>query len=295
MSSPSFFKISSPHDGVLLVEMNRPPVNAFNETFWKQLQAVFNQASKDPAVRAVVLASALPKLFTAGLDLKETDILKDAGDMDPARRALLLREHILEFQAAISSIEKCIKPVIAAAHGLCLGLAIDILCAADVRYAAASARFSIKKVNEGRPPKMETLPRCPKMAGKRRPEQKGPLTTKKFPQKKQPKEGLARKAAGKRTPNKARQPPPEPTPKLMPPKPPMPATETNKIWRKPKNNPEVPRTPHVLTLMAPGSIDESLSYTATWNQGMLQSLDTPLAIQSAVSRKPVSFKPLPKL
>jgi hypothetical protein len=52
------------------------------------------------------------------------------------------------------------RPVIAAAHGVCFGLAIDILCAADIRYAvcksveecvnsdfarqATSSQFSIK-------------------------------------------------------------------------------------------------------------------------------------------------------
>jgi enoyl-CoA hydratase/carnithine racemase len=42
-----------------------------------------------------------------------------------------------EFQAALSAIEKCSKPVIAAAHGLCMGLAIDILSATDIRFAVS--------------------------------------------------------------------------------------------------------------------------------------------------------------
>ena len=85
MSTPQFFRISSPIQGVLLVEMNRyvypvvwdapkfslhfsPPVNAFNSAFWRELGSVFGSIAKDGDVRVVVLASALPKLFTAGLD-----------------------------------------------------------------------------------------------------------------------------------------------------------------------------------------------------------------------------------
>jgi delta(3,5)-delta(2,4)-dienoyl-CoA isomerase len=52
-----------------------------------------------------------------------------------------------EFQAAVSAIEKCSKPVIAAAHGLCMGLAIDILSAADIRFAVSQvAIYSVPRV-----------------------------------------------------------------------------------------------------------------------------------------------------
>lgn len=63
---------------------------------------------------------------------------------DPARTALALREHILSFQAAISAPERCLVPVIAAIHGIAYGLAVDIITACDIRYAASDARFSIK-------------------------------------------------------------------------------------------------------------------------------------------------------
>lgn len=93
MSTPQFFKISSPFQGVLLVEMNRyvypvvwdaakfslhfsPPVNAFNDAFWRELGSVFRSIAKDGGVRVVVLASTLPKLFTAGLDRPYSHFLK---------------------------------------------------------------------------------------------------------------------------------------------------------------------------------------------------------------------------
>lgn len=63
---------------------------------------------------------------------------------EPARRALALREHLLAFQAAISAPERCSVPIIAAIHGIAYGLALDMITACDVRYAAHDARFSIK-------------------------------------------------------------------------------------------------------------------------------------------------------
>lgn len=130
-------------------------------------------------MRSVVLASALPKLFTAGIDsvylfvrhmsvlltyfLVPVSALTNMADtnLDAVSRGVKLREHILvhlfpalnlcqfsqfcqEFQSCISAIEECRQPVIAAAHGLGYGLAVDILCACDIRFAAADSVFSIK-------------------------------------------------------------------------------------------------------------------------------------------------------
>lgn len=114
-------------------------------SFWQQYAHVFDQISEHGSdVRAVVLSSANPKLFTAGLDLHATSTLTVDDTTDPARRALDLRKHILEFQRAIGAPERCPVPVIAAVHGLVLGLGIDILGYCDVRFAASNASFSIK-------------------------------------------------------------------------------------------------------------------------------------------------------
>lgn len=77
---------------------------------------------------------------------ENSDLISTNEKQDASRRAFVLRDHILEFQNAISAIEKCLQPVIGAAHGVSFGLAIDILCACDIRYAASDARFSVKVV-----------------------------------------------------------------------------------------------------------------------------------------------------
>ena len=115
-------------------------------------------------VRVVVLASGLEKFFTAGLDCKSAfhsvtpsdwldlfEISVESGlsafngsSVDAARTSFHLGRHVKEFQHAIGAPERCPFPVIVATHGVALGLAIDIIAACDVRYAASNTGFSIK-------------------------------------------------------------------------------------------------------------------------------------------------------
>jgi len=84
---------------------------------------------------------------------------------DVARRAFLFRDLIDRFQAAITSVEKCERPVIAVSHSHCIGLAIDILSTADIRYTAQDARFSIREAAIGLAADIGTLQRFPKVVG----------------------------------------------------------------------------------------------------------------------------------
>src|SRR3546814_6049056 len=63
------------------------------------------------------------------------DLGKDVG-----RNARLLRRKILQLQASFNAVDNCRKPVLAAIQGYCLGGAIDLISACDMRYAAEDAR-----------------------------------------------------------------------------------------------------------------------------------------------------------
>src|SRR5947209_20614929 len=51
--------------------LNRPPVNALTLAMLEQLSAALKRAAADKNVRAVLLTSAVPSRFSAGLDLRE--------------------------------------------------------------------------------------------------------------------------------------------------------------------------------------------------------------------------------
>ena len=65
----------------------------------------------------------------------------------------------------MTAIEKCEKPVIAALHGWCLGLGIDISVCCDVRICAKDTRIAVKEVDIGLAADIGTLTRLPKVVG----------------------------------------------------------------------------------------------------------------------------------
>lgn len=144
-SLPAFATLQLSHlaDGVVEVKLNRADkANAMNRQMWADIASAFTAiADVDFPARAVILSGA-GKNFTSGLDLMDHVSLFTAGsdgpDADPARRAFRLRQMIAAYQASLSSIEACPKPVVAAIHGACVGGGVDMVCAADIRFASGA-------------------------------------------------------------------------------------------------------------------------------------------------------------
>ncbi|KAF5356454.1 hypothetical protein D9758_009512 [Tetrapyrgos nigripes] len=167
--SSKWLKVSEVSPHVVHVEITRGPVNAFNEELWRAYGELFEKLAEDAQdVRAVVISSAFPKIFTAGLDLGDAgNLTKDVNSdkTDPARIAIDLKKFIKVFQEAIHTPERCDFPVIAAIHGMALGIAVDLSSACDIRYAASNTRFSIKEVDIGIAADIGTLAYLPKITG----------------------------------------------------------------------------------------------------------------------------------
>lgn len=84
---------------------------------------------------------------------------------DVGRNARLLRRKILQMQASFNAVDRCRKPVLAAIQGYCLGGAIDLIAACDMRYAAEDAQFAIKEIDMGMAADVGTLQRLPRIIG----------------------------------------------------------------------------------------------------------------------------------
>ncbi|CDS82360.1 related to DELTA3,5-DELTA2,4-DIENOYL-COA ISOMERASE PRECURSOR [Sporisorium scitamineum] len=163
--NPKYHKLTLPAEGVLLLSFNRPPVNAWIDPKWRELTEILRTVRDDPSVSAIVVAGE-GRCFTAGLDLNGQSFSSIIADLpDAARKAFAMRAHLRDFQDAISWFEHVEKPVIAAAHGVAFGLAIDVMSACDVRYATRTTRFSIKEVDAGLAADIGTLQRFPKIVG----------------------------------------------------------------------------------------------------------------------------------
>lgn len=138
-------------------------MNAFSIEFWREYGKLFDSLTYDGYdVRAAVLSSALPKIFTAGVDRMGCIVFQDTlnikvyfavtgfGDSglgsgeDSARVIFQTRKIIDEFHHIVMSPERAPFPVIVALHGHVLGLGVDLIGACDIRYAASNTSFSIK-------------------------------------------------------------------------------------------------------------------------------------------------------
>jgi len=165
--SSKWLKVSEPFPHVLHIELSRPPVNAFSVEFWSDYGRLFDSLTRDGYdVRAAVLSSALPKTFTAGIDIAEASGINGlAQGKDAARTALQTSKYLSEFQHAICAPERTPFPVIVALHGHVIGLGIDLIGPCDIRYAASNASFSIKEVDIGLAPDIGSLAFLPKITG----------------------------------------------------------------------------------------------------------------------------------
>ncbi|CAK8686169.1 unnamed protein product [Clavelina lepadiformis] len=158
--------VNSPKPYVLHIQLDREEKhNTMNHAMWKDMTDCFSKASDDENVRSIVL-SGKGRLFTAGLDLMEAaQNFSSSPDQDVARRGFKMAKYIGLAQESCSAIERCMKPVVVAIHGACIGGGMDVITACDIRLCAENAYFSIKEVDVGLAADMGTLQRLPKIIG----------------------------------------------------------------------------------------------------------------------------------
>ncbi|CAN0275383.1 unnamed protein product, partial [Ectocarpus sp. 4 AP-2014] len=68
-------------------------------------------------------------------------------------------------QESFTAVERCPQPVIAAIHGACVGGAVDLACACDIRLCSEDAGFCVAEVKVGLAADVGTLQRMPKIVG----------------------------------------------------------------------------------------------------------------------------------
>lgn len=158
------FQIERQGEVALVRMVSQNGLNLMGPAFWRELPQVFGELSLDDTVRVVVLAS-LGRHFTAGLDLANMmpELQSPKKGRIPAQQHLLRVIHRL--QAAISSLEACPHPVIAAVHGQCIGGGVDLITAADIRLCSAEAKFSVREARVAIVADLGTLQRLPRIVG----------------------------------------------------------------------------------------------------------------------------------
>lgn len=154
-------------DRVAHLRMIRPErSNSMIPSFWRDLPAIVDELSASGTVRALVI-SAEGKHFCSGMDLTvfaSNDTLGgEGGSKHRSRRNEAFRSTAMKLQDSFTALERARMPVLCAIQGACVGGGVDLVCAADLRYATEGAFFSIAEINIGMTADVGTLQRMPKL------------------------------------------------------------------------------------------------------------------------------------
>jgi 2-(1,2-epoxy-1,2-dihydrophenyl)acetyl-CoA isomerase len=126
--------------GIATITLNRPDVyNAFNDGLSFELQAALKQATKDDAVRVVVLTGE-GKAFSSGQDLKASSTQEKRSFIDSLHK---------RYNPIIRAMRNMPKPIIARLNGVAAGAGCSLALACDIIVAAEEAMMVEVFVNIG--------------------------------------------------------------------------------------------------------------------------------------------------
>jgi 3-hydroxyacyl-CoA dehydrogenase len=140
-------------DGIAVVTINNPPVNALSAAVSAGIAAAVAQIEKEDTVSAVVFIGA-GRTFIAGADIKEF------GELTSGK--IICRESL---KPLLLRIEDLRVPVVMAIHGTAFGGGLELAMAGHYRIALPSAQVGQPEVKLGIIPGAAGTQRLPRLAG----------------------------------------------------------------------------------------------------------------------------------
>ncbi len=142
----------STHDGVGIITINNPPVNALGHGVPEGIETALHAANADPAIRAIVMVGA-GRTFVAGADINELE------------QAAYGKGSLPNLHPLLYTIEDSPKPVIMAIHGAALGGGLELAMAGHYRVAVPEAQVGLPETKLGIIPGAGGTQRLPRLAG----------------------------------------------------------------------------------------------------------------------------------
>jgi 3-hydroxyacyl-CoA dehydrogenase len=139
--------------GVALIRIDNPPVNALSPEVIEGLETSLERASRDDSVQAIVIIGA-GRTFVAGADIKGLEQLAWGSDSGAP-----------EIHDLLETFEDTRKPVVMAMHGTALGGGLELAMAGHYRVAVPDAQMGQPEVNLGIIPGAEGTQRLPRLVG----------------------------------------------------------------------------------------------------------------------------------
>ena len=135
-------------DGVAVLTLDNPPVNALSQGVRQGLKEGVAKAQADAAAKAILIYCK-GNTFIAGADITEFS----RGFVEPGLHEVL------------AALDNSSKPVIAAVHGTALGGGLETALCCHYRVAVASAKLGLPEVNLGLLPGGGGTQRLPRVVG----------------------------------------------------------------------------------------------------------------------------------
>jgi enoyl-CoA hydratase/carnithine racemase len=150
--SEPFLQTDRGDDGIVVLRLNRPPMNPLSQAMLRALGAEAELLAGDASVKAVVITGG-KKAFAAGADVSEF------GDAETARTIGRT------FREAFDAVAAIPRPVIAAIRGYALGGGLELAMACDLRVASDDARVGQPEILLGIIPGAGGTQRLPRLVG----------------------------------------------------------------------------------------------------------------------------------
>jgi enoyl-CoA hydratase / 3-hydroxyacyl-CoA dehydrogenase len=148
-------KLETREDGVAIAWLADAPMNAISPQVIQDLGTVWKRISDDGDVRALIVASSIPVVFSAGADIKAFTQMDESSGAE-----LLDGAHGLLREMGKSRIA-----TIAAVNAIAFGGGCELAMACDVRIAAQSAIFGQPEIKLGIIPGFGGTQRLPRLVG----------------------------------------------------------------------------------------------------------------------------------
>jgi enoyl-CoA hydratase len=158
-----YFELETDGDGIARLLLNRPErMNAMTPAFFEMLRDAVQQLHDEGRARVLVI-SALGKHFSAGMSL---DTFTGGQVLPPTttpRARLSFQDTLRRLMACFDVLDAARFPVICAIQGGCIGGALDLATACDLRYCSGDAFFCVQEINIGMTADVGSLQRLPKI------------------------------------------------------------------------------------------------------------------------------------
>jgi enoyl-CoA hydratase len=165
MNPSDYFALT--HDsatGIARLTLNRPErMNTMDPGFFPTLRDAVRGLDDEGQTRVLVIGST-GRHFSAGMAL---DVFAGADmpmlDVSSARKRQAFQTGLRRLMACFDALDEARFPVVCAVQGGCIGGALDLAAACDIRVCTADAFFTVQEIHIGMAADLGSLQRLPKI------------------------------------------------------------------------------------------------------------------------------------